>query len=442
MAYGVVGVSTPTVLLAQPVQGPTTQATDMLNGPLETDTTAALQMANRAGQQNPDPSADTEIDHRFNELRRELLDDRASTINWWLAVVGLVLTFFAIAVPLLGLLGYRRFKEIEKEAQESAEEAKRFVEEIEQNRDKSHELLQNMTAEEAASNPATQEQAEAISNDPDASLLDRAVARAISLQKEGKTEDAITIWRGIAHTTEGIDNNLAADAWVSVGYLLSQEESVAGDEINLEEVLSAYNEALRLNPDHVGAYTNRGIAKASLGRYQDAIADYNKAIRLKPDYPVAYYNRGVTNIKLDQYQDATADFNEAIRLKPNYAEAYYNRGIVNAKTGQYQDAFADFSEAIKLRPDLPQAHYNRGVSNRKLGLNRDAIVDFDEAIRLKPDDAEAYHNRGVAKFKLGRIAEARTDFEKARDIAKNAGDEEMVSMAEKNLQELEDSENT
>ena len=440
MAYGVVGVLTSTVSLAQPTQQvTTTQVTDTLNGRHpETDTTAVLQMANRADRQNLDPSVDAEINRRFNELRSELLDDRANIINWWLAVVGLVLTFFAIAVPILGLLGYRRFKEIEKEAQESAEEAKRFVEEIEQIRDKSHEYYQNMTAEKAVDDPAAEEKAEAVSKDPQASLMDKAVARAIFLQKEGKTEDAITIWRGIAHTTEEIDNNLATDAWVSVGYLLSQEESVAGDEINLEEVLSAYNEALRLNPDHVGAYTNRGIAKASLGRYQDAIADYNEAIRLKPDYPVAYYNRGITNIKLDQYQDATADFNEAIRLKPNYAEAYYNRGIVNAKTGQYQDAFADFSEAIKLRPDLPQAHYNRGVSNRKLGLNRDAIVDFDEAIRLKPDDAEAYNNRGVAKTELGRTAAARTDFEKARKLAKKAGDDKVVSLVEKNLRKLED----
>jgi len=442
MAYGIVSVSIPTVSLAQSVPAPIPQTTEILNETPQADTTAALQLANRADQQNPDPSADTEIDRRFNELRSKLLDDRASTIEWWLAVIGVVLTFFAIAVPILGFLGYRRFKEIENEARGSAQEAKRFVEEIKQNRDKSHELLQNMTAEKAASNPATQEQAEAISNDPDASLLDRAVARAISLQKEGKTEDAITIWRGIAQATEGIDNNLAADAWVSVGYLLSQEESVAGDEINLEEVLSAYDEALRLNPDHVGAYTNRGIAKAILGRYQDAIADFNEAIRLKKNYAEAYYNRGIANAKTGQYQDATADFNEAIRLKPNYAEAYYNRGIVNAKTDQYQDAFADFSEAIKLRPDLPQAHYNRGVSNRKLGLNRDAIVDFDEAIRLKPDDARAYKNRGAAKFKLGRIAEARADFEKALAIAKKAGDEETVSMMEENLRELEDSENT
>ena len=440
MAYGVAGVSTPAVSLAQSVQGPVPPTTETLNEAPQTDTTASIQIVHPADRQNLDPPADAEIDHRFNELRSELLDDRARAINWWLAVVGLVLTFFAIAVPLLGLLGYRRFKEIEKEAQVSAEEAKRFVEEIEQIRDKSHEYYQDMTAEKAVDDPAVEEKAEAVRKDPQASLMDKAVARAIFFQKEGKTEDAITIWRGIAHTTEGIDDNLAAGAWVSVGYLLSQEESVAGDEINLEEVLSAYNEALRLNPDHVGAYTNRGIAKAGLGRYQDAIADYNEAIRQKPDYSVAYYNRGITNIKLEQYQGAIADFNEAIRLKRNYAEAYYNRGIANAKTGQYQDAFADFSEAIKLRPDLAEAHYNRGVSNRKLGLNRDAIVDFDEAIRLKPDDAGAYNNRGVAKTKLGRTAAARADFERALEIAKKAGDAETVSKAEENLRALDSSE--
>ena len=114
ITYGVVAISTPTVLHAQSVQGSIPQTTDTLNEAPLTDTTASVQMAHRADQQNPDSSSDAEIDHRFNELRRELLDDRASTINWWLAIVALVLTFFAIVVPIAGLFGFREFREIKK----------------------------------------------------------------------------------------------------------------------------------------------------------------------------------------------------------------------------------------------------------------------------------------------------------------------------------------
>ena len=215
---------------------------------------------------------DAEINRRFNELRSELLDDRASTINWWLAIVGLVLTFFAIAVPILGLLGYRRFKEIEKEAQESAEEAKRFVEEIEQIRDKSNEYYQDMTAEKAVDDPAAEEKAEAVSKDPQASLKDKLIARAIALQKEGKTDEAIKRWRSIASATEGIDNDLAADAWFSIGYL----EAEKGGGANLEKGVLAYDRAIDLAPDHAEYHNNRGATLALLGRIAEARADFEQ----------------------------------------------------------------------------------------------------------------------------------------------------------------------
>ncbi len=272
MAYGVVGVSTPTILHAQSVQGSISQTTDTLNEAPLTDTTASVQMAHRADQQNPDSPSDAEIDHRFNELRSELLDDRASTINWWLAVIGLVLTFFAIAVPILGLLGYRRFKEIEKEAQESAEEAKRFVEEIEQIRDKSHEYYQDMTAEKAVNDPAAEEKAEAVSKDPQASLKDKLIASAIALQKEGKTDEAIKRWRSIASATEGVDNDLAADAWFSIGYL----EAEKGGEANLEKGILAYDRAIDLAPDHAEYHNNRGTTKVLLGRIAEARVDFEQ----------------------------------------------------------------------------------------------------------------------------------------------------------------------
>ena len=51
--------------------------------------------------------ADVENEGRFNELRRELLDDRskmiddrAKTLDWWLAATAIFLTFLAIVIPI------------------------------------------------------------------------------------------------------------------------------------------------------------------------------------------------------------------------------------------------------------------------------------------------------------------------------------------------------
>ena len=164
-----------------------------------------------------------------------------------------------------------------------------------------------------------------------------------------------------------------------------------------KDAIFAYDQAIRLKPNHAEAYNNRGAAKGWLGRYDDALADCDQAIRLKPDYAEAYSNRGNAKAELGRRDDALADYDEAIRLKPDFSETYNNRGAAKAALGRHDDALADYDEAIRLKPDYAEAYSNRGNAKAALGRRDDALADYDEAIRLKPDYAEAYNNRGATR---------------------------------------------
>ena len=161
--------------------------------------------------------------------------------------------------------------------------------------------------------------------------------------------------------------------------------------------IADYDSAIRLKPDHAGAYNNRGNTKSKLGQHFAAIADYDTAIRLKPDDADAYFNRGVAKGKLGQHFAAIADYDSAIRLKPDDADAYVNLGNTKDKLGQHFAAIADYDSAIRLKPDHANAYNNRGIAKGKLGQHFAAIADYDTAIRLKPDHAAAYYNRGAMK---------------------------------------------
>lgn len=226
-------------------------------------------------------------------------------------------------------------------ATKHAEDAKHLVDEIKKNRDTSAKMIQEITAKTVADRPEEAKQAAANAGEnPEASLIDKAIAQAISLQQQGKKDDAIEKWRAIAHIAEGTDNDLAARAWFSIGYLLVENK-------NWEDSISAYNRAISLKPDFAEAYTNRGAAKAELEQRAEAITDFDEAIRLKPDFAVAYYNRGITKAELGHHEDAIADFDEAIRLKPDYAKAYNNRGVEKAELGRYDEAREDFEIALE-----------------------------------------------------------------------------------------------
>ena len=73
-----------------------------------TDKGTFLQAEPYAGLAIPD-LFEVENRTRFNELRRELLDDRAAYIDRWLSVVVIVLTFFGLFAVVGGLLRIQAF---------------------------------------------------------------------------------------------------------------------------------------------------------------------------------------------------------------------------------------------------------------------------------------------------------------------------------------------
>ncbi|MFP3938621.1 MAG: tetratricopeptide repeat protein, partial [Phycisphaerae bacterium] len=75
------------------------------------------------------------------------------------------------------------------------------------------------------------------------------------------------------------------------------------------ERIRLYSEAIRLKPDYVGAYNNRGtVYRSGTGDLDAALADYNKAIELEPDYATSYYNRGLVNMDRGRHKQALEDF--------------------------------------------------------------------------------------------------------------------------------------
>lgn len=231
---------------------------------------------------NRDTAADVETERRFNELRRELLDDREKTIDdraemidLWLVVIAIVLTFFGIAIPIIT---YNRLNKLA----ESEKEARRYVKEIETIRDKVE--------------------------------IDRMISEAFSLQQRNRTGEAIEKWRFIANIKEETSGELTANAWFNIGYLLSPK-NVKGEDI--EGAVAAYNKAIKLNlsgPNLYWAYYNLGNAKTTLDQIEEAIDDYDKAIRLNPSFDEAYNNRGLAKIKLHCIDEARQDFEMALNL--------------------------------------------------------------------------------------------------------------------------------
>ena len=102
-----------TILPAQADNAPVSEETALPNNTTKVDPTskADLQQENPALLSpvvNPDPSIRAEYQQLFNELRKEYLDTRAASIDWWLTFVTIIIGGLAIVLALLGFLGIAR----------------------------------------------------------------------------------------------------------------------------------------------------------------------------------------------------------------------------------------------------------------------------------------------------------------------------------------------
>ena len=60
----------------------------------------------------------------------------------------------------------------------------------------------------------------------------------------------------------------------------------------IDDYKKAISKGNKLKVNYAFAYNGRGIARANLGHYKEAIVDYDQAVKLDPDYIAAYNNRG------------------------------------------------------------------------------------------------------------------------------------------------------
>ena len=205
---------------------------------------------------------------------------------------------------------------------------------------------------------------------------------------------------------------------------------------DFNDAIANYTQAIRLKPDYVSAYNNRGIARDMLKQHADAISDYDMVIHLKPDDVIAYNHRGIAKAQLGQYENAIKDYDKAIKINKNLIAAYGNRGRAKEAIGQYTAAMADYNRVIRFRPEDPKGYYNRGNLHFKLKKYDAALDGYNQAILLQPNYINAYYSRGITKLELERTLEAKHDLQMALKLVSKTNLVELKTQIEKALQQL------
>jgi len=177
---------------------------------------------------------------------------------------------------------------------------------------------------------------------------------------------------------------------------------VFGEEGRLEEAISHFSEALRLNPDYAKAHLSMGIALGRQGKIEGAVSHFSEALRLNPGLAGAHLGMGVALRRQGKINQAIDHFSEALRLNPDLAEPYFHLGNMLLQQGRIKKSIKLFSEALRLNPNYVEAHNNMGVALYQHGSINEAIKHFSRALQIKPDYVDAKKNMGVVLTQEGR----------------------------------------
>ncbi len=199
---------------------------------------------------------------------------------------------------------------------------------------------------------------------------------------------------------------------------------------DLAGAVAHYERAAALQPANSQIRTNLGLMLAGLGRIPEAVENLEAALALDPDDVLAHVNLGALAVHLRQPERAERHFRAALERAPENVEALNNLGTLLAQRGRWSDARPCLERAVQLAPDHANAHFMLGAVLLALDQPADARAQLERAVTLQPDDAEAHERLAAALHTLGEREAARTALDRAEQLARDAGNVELLRQIE------------
>ena len=210
---------------------------------------------------------------------------------------------------------------------------------------------------------------------------------------------------------------------------MSRGESYAEEGL-YERAIQEYDEAIRLERNHLEAYYKRGLAYEALGKAKEASRDFEKAIQeydediRRDPQPYAYYQRALAYEALGKTIEAARDFAEAKELGYD-DDGSQSTGLLEAapEASNFQIFLDDFTKTIEVAPLVLEGELSRDdtVTSWSFEGNEGQILQFE----LRPESG-SHVDFGHVQIRLSLVDDERLQTADPEVIGK---DEELEEIA-------------
>lgn len=252
-----------------------------------------------------------------------------------------------------------------------------------------------------------------------------------------------------SYPNSGLANKCLGDAYYYMG--------------DQQNALVAINKAIKIKPDDVVAWHDRGCIREAMGQFSEAEIAYKRGLAIDPSHPLLLADLGAIQMKNRQTQgsglkftqqaeaqlmegafddrhgeiraesiwltlsssyvlasqpkDAQRAFEKTITLDPENAFAWSKFGYFLVNSGQPADAISKFNEAIKIDAQNSYAWFGLGRAYHELGDNANSVYALEQSVVLDPSQAYWLWELGLVYNEINRHADAVMALRKAAQLS-------------------------
>ncbi|MEH6591834.1 MAG: tetratricopeptide repeat protein [Halioglobus sp.] len=279
--------------------------------------------------------------------------------------------------------------------------------------------------------------------------LDEALARAKSLSRKGRTDEAIQLYQSILASVPHhkkarkelklLNKRSAASHDPRLHQDMSElmrvySEGAPGEALSLatrlatqypdqplplniagaltlenedtESAIELFKQAVQLEPAYTDAHSNLAFALFKMKRFELAHDHYRTALSLSPQDANLHYHFGQTQRALGNREDAMKQWQSALAIDPGHSKSMVAIGRLFTDASEFVQAEKHFLEAIEIDPDSVGAFHGLGYALGKAGRVEDATMYLNRALNLNPENLEAIEIRFMLKALTGNSTDS------------------------------------
>lgn len=234
--------------------------------------------------------------------------------------------------------------------------------------------------------------------------LDPNAARYMVEAEQAYKQGNYNVALAFTDSAEALASDLA-----DVDFLRGQ---VYSDMNRIDLARSAYETALRKDPEYRGARMNIGVNEFRRGKLQDALASFRGELKLDPTSGL-YLEMARAYAKLGVADSARMAYENAIALDSTNATAYMWLGQLYEEMGDYDKAIQYSRKGLQIKPEDLDYQYILGSQLYRMGKVDEAAEHLKLVADKRPWHQAAQYNMGQVLIRQGKQEEAQVYLKQA-----------------------------